>query len=371
MLSRVADAIYWSARQIERAENTARSIEVTRDFVLDMPEAAARQWEPLISVTGEVEQFTERYGVATQESVVKFLVLDTDYPNSIVRVVGMARENARSVRETIASEMWEQINDFHHWFGRETASGQPWRSPSDFLRTVMQRCVLFQGITDATMMRDQAWHFANLGRQLERADQISRLLDVKYFTLLPNAMDVNTPIDDLQWSSLLRSVSGFEMYRKLHHDVRVKRVVEFLVLNRRFPRAIHYCLAEANRSLHAITRCPVGEFSNRAEQTLGRLCADLSFLEVTPIIEHGLHEFVDDLQQKLNSIGDAIHEEFFALRPIGGVGSAGAGAGGGGGTTAGGGAAPGGMSQSMGSGNGASSAAQEMPPMLEVVRTEA
>lgn len=365
MLSRVANAIYWSARQIERAENTARSIEVTRDFVLDMPEAAARQWEPLISVTGEVEQFTERYGAATQETVVKFLVLDAEYSNSIQQLIRMARENARSVRETIASEMWEQINDFHHWFGQETASGQPWRSPSDFLRTVIQRCVLFQGITDATMMRDQAWHFANLGRQLERADQISRLLDVKYFTLLPTAMDVNTPIDDLQWSSLLRSVSGFEMYRKLHHDVRVKRVVEFLVLNRRFPRAIHYCLAEANRSLHEITRCPVGEFSNRAEQTLGRLCADLAFLEVNPIIEHGLHEFVDDLQQKLNTIGDAIHEEFFALRPIGGVAAAAASDGVAGGSS---------MSQSMGSGGGAASAAQEMPPMppmLEVVRAEA
>ncbi|MAY74121.1 MAG: hypothetical protein CMJ31_05215 [Phycisphaerae bacterium] len=316
MLSRVAEAIYWMCRNVERAENIARFIEVAHDFALDMPGEEHGQWAPLIAVTGDAPVFQERHGLATEESVVNFLVLSEDYPNSIARLITVARENARSVRETIASEMWEQLNELYQWFRRETRGGQPWHAPSDFYRAIMRESALFGGITDATMTRDQGWHFANLGRQIERADQISRLLDVKYFTLLPNPGDVNTPVDDLQWSALLRSVSGLEMYRKLHHEVTVTEVVEFLVLNRRFPRAISHCLAEANRSLHAITGCPVGEFSNAAEQTLGRLCADLAFTDAKTIIGLGLHEYVDDLQRKLNAVGDGIFEAFFALRPI-------------------------------------------------------
>ena len=198
---------------------------------------------------------------------------------------------------------------------REIRIGMLLRSPSDFYRTVMQQCMLFHGITDATMSRGLGWHFANLGRQLERADKISRLLDVKYFTLLPSVADVNSPLDDLQWSTLLRSVSGFEMYRKRYQEIEVRHVVDFLVLDRMFPRSVQYCLFEAERSLHAITGCPIGAFSCKSEQLLGRLCADLSYTEIDTIIEGGLHEFVDDLQARLNMVGDAVFERFFAVAP--------------------------------------------------------
>ncbi len=316
MLSRVADSIYWMSRNLERTENLARFIEVTRDFVLDVPTAAQRQWEPLVYVTGEQERFFSDYQIADSQSVMEFLVLSQDYPNSMTQLIRMARENARSVRETISSEMWESLNNLYQWFQQETRAGQPWRSPSDFFRSIMQQCMQLNGLTDSTMTRDHGWHFANLGRQLERADQISRLLDVKYYTLLPTPNDVNTPIDYLQWSSLLRSVSGFEMYRKLHHDVTIHNVVDFMVLNRRFPRAVNHCLAEANRSLHSITGCPLGEFSISAEQTLGKVCAELAFTSVQAIVDHGLHEFVDALQSKINQVGDEIFEAFFALEPL-------------------------------------------------------
>ncbi len=315
MLSRVAEAIYWMARNVERVDNIARFIEVTQDFVLDMPGVSDRQWLPLVYVTGEEAFFLEHFSEANARTVTEFLVLCEDYHSSMTRLITIARENGRSVRETIASEMWEELNNFYQWFRVETAAGQPWRAPSEFFRAVMQHAVLFHGVTDATMTRDDGWHFVNLGRQLERADQISRLLDVKYFTLLPNAGDVNTPVDQLQWGSLLRSVSGFEMYRKLHHEITVPHVIEFMVLNRRFPRAVHHCLSEANRSLHAITGCPIGEFCNPAEQTLGRLCADLAYTDASTIINRGLHEFVDDLQMSLNAVGDAIFEAFFAIKP--------------------------------------------------------
>lgn len=314
MLSRVADSIYWMARYIERADHLARFIDVTREFVLDVP-SGRDQWLPLISVTGDEKLFFERYEKADASCVIQFLTIDREYPSSIIRSLDHARENARSVRETIASEMWEQLNEFYHWFNREIRVGMLLRAPSDFFRTIMQQCMLFHGITDATMARGQGWHFANLGRQLERADKISRLLDVKYFTLLPKVHDVNTPLDDLQWSSLLRSVSGFEMYRKRYQELDVRHVVDFLVLDRMFPRSIQYCLFEAERSLHAITGCPIGAFSCRSEQLLGRLCADLSYTEIDSIIENGLHEFVDDLQARLNQIGEAVFERFFAIAP--------------------------------------------------------
>ena len=314
MLSRVADSIYWLARYIERADHLARFIDVTREFVLDVP-SGRDQWLPLISVTGDEALFFERYDSADATSVLQFLTIDDQYPSSIISSLSQARENARSVRETIASEMWEQLNDFYHWFNREIRIGMLLRSPGEFYRMVMQQCMLFHGITDATMSRGLGWHFANVGRQLERADKISRLLDVKYFTLLPSVADVNSPLDNLQWSSLLRSVSGFEMYRKRYQELDVRHVVDFLVLDRMFPRSIQYCLFEAERSLHAITGCPVGAFSCRSEQLLGRLCADLSYTEIDTIIKGGIHEFVDDLQARLNQIGEAVFERFFALAP--------------------------------------------------------
>lgn len=314
MLSRVADAIYWTSRYVERVDHLARFIEVTQEFTLDVPEGTD-QWKPLVSVTGDDAMFFERYSSADASSVIQFLTIDRAYPSSIICSLDAARENARSVRETIASEMWEQVNDFYHWFNREIRVGMLLRAPSDFYRTIMQQCMLFHGITDATMSRGFGWHFANLGRQLERAEKISRLLDVKYFTLLPRVWDVNTPLDDLQWSSLLRSVSGFEMYRKRYQELDVRHVVDFLVLDRLFPRSIQYCLFEAERSLHAITGCTIGAFSCRAEQLLGRLCADLAYTEIDTIIDGGLHEFIDDLQARLNLIGEAVFERFFAIAP--------------------------------------------------------
>ncbi|MGB1123589.1 MAG: alpha-E domain-containing protein [Phycisphaeraceae bacterium] len=315
MLSRVADSIYWIARYVERADHLARFIDVTREFVLDLP-SGKDQWLPLILVTGDESLFFDRFDTADADSVIKFLTIDKQYVGSIICSLDQARENARSVRETIASEMWEQINDFYHWFHDESrGNGMLMREPGDFYRIVMQQCMLFHGITDATMSRGLGWHFANLGRQLERADKIGRLLDVKYFTLLPKVQDVNTPLDNMQWSTLLRSVSGFEMYRKRYQEIEVRHVVDFLVLDRLFPRSVQYCLFEAERSLHAITGCPIGAFSCRSEQLLGRLCADMSYTEIDTIIESGLHEFIDDFQAQLNQVGDAVFDRFFAVSP--------------------------------------------------------
>jgi uncharacterized alpha-E superfamily protein len=181
---------------------------------------------------------------------------------------------------------------------------------------VKQHSHLFHGILDATMSHGRGWHFANLGRLLERADKTSRILDVKYFTLLPTVHDVGTTIDDLQWSAVLRSVSGFEMFRKRYHGITVDRVIEFLILDPAFPRAIRYCIANADQSLHEISGSPLGSFRNSAEQRLGRLKAELAYTDVRSIAQMGLHQFVDGLQRTLNEVGGAVHDTFFAMRPV-------------------------------------------------------
>ena len=162
------------------------------------------------------------------------------------------------------------------------------------------------------MSHNEAWNFSRLGSMLERADKTSRILDVKYFILLPALADVGTPYDDVQWSAVLKSVSGFEMYRKRHGRIAPERIVEFLMLDGEFPRAIRYCVSRADRSLHAITGTPSGGFSRSSEQQLGLLRSELDFAGIEPILAGGLHEFCDALQTKMNTIGDCILSDFFA-----------------------------------------------------------
>ncbi|WP_437206138.1 alpha-E domain-containing protein [Planctomicrobium sp. SH664] len=316
MLSRVADSIYWMARYVERAENLSRFIDVTLNLILDQPDTAEQQWAPLIFATGDQEVFKEKHGLANSQNVIHFLVFDREYPNSIISSLRAARENARTVREAISSEAWEQLNECYHFVKDATSTIRAPEELSDFFNEVKQQSHLFHGILDATMSHNKGWHFANLGRLLERADKTSRILDVKYFTLLPNVHDVGTTIDDLQWSAVLRSVSGFEMYRKRYHGITIHRVVEFLTLDPSFPRAIRFCVDHADDSLHQIVGSPSGSYRNIAEQRLGRLKSELAYTDIDTIINQGMHEFIDGLQTKLNTVGDAIHETFFALRPV-------------------------------------------------------
>ena len=220
------------------------------------------------------------------------------------------------MREVISSESWEQLNEFYLFVKNAAESDHSAAVPSEFFSEVKRQSHLFNGVTDATMSHGLGWNFLNLARLLERADKTSRILDVKYFTLLPDVTDVGTTADYLQWSAVLRSVSGFEMYRKLYHSLTVRRIVQFLVLDREFPRAIHYCLTNADASLHLITGTPDGAFRHPPEQHLGRIRTELAYRDVDSIVDGGLHEFIDQLQSTLNKLDDAIHESFFAMRPL-------------------------------------------------------
>ena len=313
MLSRVADSIYWMSRYVERAENVARFVDVTHNMTLDLLPGASKQWGALVYASGDHKEFERRYGEPTRDNVVRFLTFDTEYANSILSCLAAARENARSVRDAISSEMWEQLNQFYYRV--RDAANRPLESPNEFFEYVRNASHLFIGITVATFSQDEGWHFARLGRMLERADKTSRILDVKYFILLPSAEDVGTPIDDLQWSAVLRSVGGFEMFRKRHRRITPNRVVEFLMLDRFFPRAVLHCVNNATRSLHAISGSPPETFCNIAEMSLGRLRSELAFLTVEDVINDGLHEFLDSLQTKLNEVGEGLHQTYIALEP--------------------------------------------------------
>ena len=309
LLSRVADSVYWMARYIERAENVARFIGVNLNLQIDLPLAPAHQWQPLIDTSGDTKAFEARYGAATQTRVIEYLAYDADNPNSIASCLRLARENARSVRETISSEMWAQVNSMYLQIQSQRSLPEPERM-LDAFREIRMGCHLFQGVTDATMSHSEAWHFLRLGRTLERADKTSRILDVKYFMLLPSTSDVGTPYDDIHWTAVLKSVSGFEMYRKKFGRIAPSDVVDFLVMDGEFPRAVRYCIRSASEALHAITGTPLGAFSCASEQLMGQLRAELDFTSVESVIRGGLHEYLDRLQLKMNAIDSRLRDDF-------------------------------------------------------------
>jgi len=302
---------------MERADNVARFIDVNLQLMLDLPSGSPEQWHPLVSISGGDTAFSSRYPMANRDNVIKFLTFDEDNPSSIVSCLRAARENARTIRESISPEMWEQVNTFYLMVNAAAANDRLRTSSSSFFSEVKKASQLFHGITDATMLHGEVWHFYSLGRLLERADKTSRLLDVKYFMLLPSVADVGTPLDDIQWAAVLRSASALEMYRKRHGHIAPEQIINFLVLDHEFPRSIHYCLTTANDSLHAISGTPVGMYRNTAEQRLGQLRAELAYTDTQQIVERGLHEFLDGFQTKLNLVDQCIFDTFFALRPVG------------------------------------------------------
>lgn len=312
MLSRTAEAIYWMSRYIERAENVARFIEVNGHLMLDLPLTPANQWEALLYTTGDQERFQEFYDDMTRENVIEFLTFHNKNPNSIASCLFSARENARSIREIISSEMWEQINKFYLMVQNSNRQ-RAIDFMHDYYTNIKQASHLFTGIAYTTMPRNEAWYFGHLGGLLERADKTSRILDVKYFLLLPSITDVGTPFDNIQWSALLKSASALEAYRKKYGGITPENVVEFLILDHVFPRSIQYCLMEAQKTIGAITGSPSYTFHNPVEQKLGRLSAQLNYTNIDEIFTVGLHEFLDQTQIHINQIDTATFETFFKL----------------------------------------------------------
>jgi len=309
MLSRVADSLFWISRYIERAENTARIIDVNLNLLLDLP-GEERLFEPVIKTAGCSRGFYNKYSKATSENVMDFLTFDTDNQDSIVNCVSVARENARCIRETITLEMWMLINKFYHRLHEPNIKEEMLNNPHDFFTEIKEFCQLYVGIQDGTMSHGIGWNFAWLGRMLERADQTSRILDVKYYVLLPDVSMVGMTLDTVQWTALLKSVSAFEMFRKTYSAVTPQNVAEFLVLNKEFPRSVFYCLEHAERALQNIIAHQKTINGEKSMRVIGKLKALLEFATVDEIIMRGLHETVDDIQVRLSDFNAAIRNDF-------------------------------------------------------------
>ncbi len=311
MLSRVAESLYWMQRYRERAENTARLIEASLHLNIDAPGDDQAQWYPVVATTGDQELFEKLYGQASEENVLRFLTFDERNPNSIVNCILNSRENARSIRPVITSEMWNELNLTHVQVQKKALEGKI--AGRDFYDCIRKSCQLFTGIMDTTLSHNEAWHFGRLGNLIERADQTSRILDVKYFILLPTPEYVGTTYDDIQWTALLKSVSALEMYRRVRNSVQHIHVVEFLILNREFPRSIYSCLYRAEQSLRQILKNETG--ACQGYRQTAALCKRLSDIGIGEIINSGLHEFLDDIQSRIIEINNSITADFFAAWP--------------------------------------------------------
>lgn len=312
MLSRVANSIYWMSRYIERAENYARFIDVLKNLSLELPPTLKEQWNPLVMMTGDASLFDAKYGAYTKSNVIKFLTIDTDNPNSIYSCVSKARENARTIRDTLTIEMWFQINELYLSVqSRQKTKDWTDETLNNFLKEIINGSHLFSGIMHTTFSHGEAWHFSLVGRMLERADKITRMIDMKYYYLLPKVEYVGTSLDLLQWSAMLKAASAYEMYRKTYPRLTAANILEFLLLNKNFPRAVKYCVARAESGIHNITGTPTNTYIFKSERELGKLRSELDFIDTSEILKFGLHDYLDSLETKVNDIGVAISESFF------------------------------------------------------------
>jgi uncharacterized alpha-E superfamily protein len=320
MLSRVANLIYWIARYLERAENTARIVEVNAALVLDLQARQAaddpRAWEPLVFVTGSDEKFHELYGEkVTERAVIEFMLFDKRNSSSVLACIATARENARCIRDQLSSELWETLNTFYLRLKDDDFTRYAQLGAADYLAWIKSQTQLFHGVADAMIPRDDGWWFYDLGRHLERADNITRILDIKYFMILPGLQAVGSALDMVQWASVLRSCSAFEAFRRSRRgDLDLPRVVDYLLRDEAFPRSVLYSVAEAEQCLIRIGSGDGQPAVTRAHELVRRLREDLENTDPQTIISEGLHEHLDGLQLRIEQIHEAVQRAYIAHR---------------------------------------------------------
>jgi uncharacterized alpha-E superfamily protein len=298
---------------VERAENIARIVDVNAQLMLDLPmkeaERIQRNWMPVVSCLGDEDEFHKRYKKPDADSVTEFLLFDRSHANSITGSLAAARENARTVREQISPEMWEQVNRTYLWLMSKGARQFFNRNAYDFFQRVKKSLQLFQGITDSVMMHGEGWEFLRMGRYLERADKTSRLLDDEFFLVRDETVSGGGNLS--QWQAILRSSNARQAYQRLYAAmVDPQKVADLLLLHDEFPRSVEFCVRALDKSLRRVSGVPAGRFCNVAEKRSGRLLSELSFSSIDDIWARGLHAVMDDLQTKLNDIGAAILDTY-------------------------------------------------------------
>jgi uncharacterized alpha-E superfamily protein len=318
MLSRVANSLFWMSRYIERADNIARIVDVNLQLLLDLRNLndarLAEHWMPVVQSTGDEEAFLKLHEKATGQAVTEFLVFQPENPNSILSSICQARENARMVRDQISIEFWVELNRVY-LFVRSADARKVWRqSPSEFFQQIKAASLHLIGIGYTTILRNEGWWFSQAGKFLERADQTSRILDVRYQGLPESdASESTKQAEALSWSAILRSCSAWDAYKSVHGtEVHPRLAAEFLIFNEDFPRSARFCVSELNSALRHISGVPSGRFCNEAEKLAGRLEAALQFSTVEEIFDQGLHAYLDQFQCKLNAIGSAAFSAYIA-----------------------------------------------------------
>jgi uncharacterized alpha-E superfamily protein len=314
MLSRVADNLYWMSRYMERAEHTARLIDVNLDLMLDRsPDVAEDYWKQLF--TSLKVDLTDNQKLDSY-NVTQSLTFDPSNPGSVVFCIAAARENARQVREQINSEMWEQVNRLYLDVQNSTID-EIWRiQPHQFFKTVKQECHLFQGISDSIMNHGEGWHFIQIGRFIERTHNLVTLLDVHLNGGHPIPSLSNTD-KYMEWFGLLRSCTAFESYCKVHTaDLVFEAISEFLLLNTEFPHSVHYSIRMLQRALNAIAESTVSQKSGRVHRLAGRLRATLDYDQIDEVLANGLHDYLASIIKQCDEIHEAIYHTYITY-PIG------------------------------------------------------
>ncbi len=314
LLARYADCIFWLARYVERAENLARILDVNETFSRDS--RGGQNWRSIVQLNSDEDRFFATHETASTHSVLNFYVIDADNPTSIVSTIRFARENARTLRPLISTEMWVQLNVFYNRLAGLCAADLSPGNLAALFASIKEACQTHTGITEGTFFRDQGWYFYQIGRYIERADQTTRLLDMKYHLLLPNTSDVGSPVDVSQWNALLRSAAGYHAYRRLHAaSTTPARVAGFLLLNSAFPRSVHHCVREVGRLLGEVKSRYSLRRGNDAAEELDRLQVVLGTLDISMILREGLHEFLNSIQAQLIAVSRDLSIAFFAYTP--------------------------------------------------------
>jgi len=322
MLSRVANLIYWTARYLERGENTLRLIDVNAQLVLDLESHQdfndPRVWEPLVYVTGEEEKFFKLHGkIASEEAVVQFLLFDRKNPSSLLSCVASARENARCVRDQISSEMWEVINTFYLKLKTHDYQTYAQTGSNEYIADLKLRTQQIYAVAESMLPRNEGWWFYLLGRYLERADNVSRILDIKYFMILPDRHHVGSALDVIQWGSVLRSCSAFEAFRRTQRgQLKLENVTDYLIRDTEFPRSILASVTAAENCLLKISSDKENPLKDVALKEISELRKQLESCDIKVVLGNGLHEFLDDIQSHVAAIHAATQTCFVNYDPV-------------------------------------------------------
>lgn len=309
MLGKTANGLFWMFRYLERSENTARLIHAGLRMALTRSQNDARDWESILTTGGILNSFKDNHEVCDGKTVMNFLLRDTNNFSSVLSSMEQARQNARLARTALTREVWEAVNE--SWLALSEALKKP-AAPKDIpdiLSLILRQSAQVQGALHSTMLRNDIFDFSRLGTFIERADNTSRIIDVKYYVLLPSSASVGGPVDNAQWEGVLRSVSAQQSYRWLHQgELSAKEIANFLILDRRMPRSLLFCLNEIVLNLNYLDKA----YSQKVPSTAlaRRLKRDLAETSIEEILENGLHEFIADFLNRNRALAAQIETDF-------------------------------------------------------------